>query len=308
MKGPFSLPICLPTFRRMTKPQSAKISFPSHFFPVLLKVLSIGFFLMLSLQGCGSEPAFLPIPRAELPTISFNGFDIPKFPTAQGQLNFAKSWFSDTRGKKAALLIVSELFPRARLQCGNADLALAYMNLGEDYRFASRSDFLKAITDYRKLLDKYRDQPRILAKAHWYLGWIHCELLGKKPKGLVHFKIIVTQYPGVAMELSSPVPWVSLVYPLDPREQSDIRIPKMHWAGIALLEIIRNAPPDEAIMAFDALWQGYKNSAATGFALKLMLENPLLADHSRSHVPAFLARNIANPYLAKEIQTLAGKN
>ncbi len=269
----------------------------------------MGLFLVLSLQSCGSEPAFLPIPRAELPTISFNGFDLPKFPTAQGQLNFAKSWFEDGNEKKAALLIVSKLFPRARLQCGNADLALAYMNLGEDYRFASRSDFLKAITDYRKLLDQYRNQPGILAKAHWYLGWIHCELLGEKQKGLVHFKIIVTQYPGATMELSSPVPWVSLVYPLDPaKEKSDTGISKKHWAGIALLEIIRNAPPDEAIMAFDALWQGYKNSVETGFALKLMLEKPLLAEHSRSHVPAFLAQNIATPYLAKEIQTLAGKN
>ncbi len=269
----------------------------------------MGFFLVLSLHGCGSKPAFLPIPKTELPTISFNGFYIPKFPTAQGQLNFAKSWFEDGNEKKATLLIVSELFPRARLQCGNAALALAYTNLGEDYRFASRDNFLKAIAEYQKILDQYRDQPVILAKAHWYLGWIHCQLLGEKQKGLVHFRIIAFQYPGVTMELSSPVPWVSLVYPQDPaKERLDTRISKKHWAGIALLEIIRNAPPDEAIMAFDALWQGYKNSVETGFALKLMLENPLLAEYSRSHVPVFLAQSIANPYLAKEIQTLAGKN
>lgn len=285
------------------------MSFSSLFCPLLLKVFSIGFFLVIGLQGCGSEPAFLPIPKTELATISFNGFDIPRFPTAQGQLNFAKSWFSDDRKKKAALAIVPKLFPKARLQCGNADLALAYMNLGEDYRFASKDNFLKAIADYQNLLGQYPDQPGILVKAHWYLGWIYCELLGEKPKGLVHFRIIATRYPGVPMELSSPVPWVSLVYPLDPREKSERRIPKKHWAGIALLEIIRNAPsPDEAIMAFDALWQGYKNSVETGFAIKLMLKNPLLADHSRSHVPRFLAQNITNPYLAKEIQTLAGKN
>jgi len=298
----------------MTK-QPCKISgLNSHFSPARLIIALMLFSMITSLMICtagyGSEPAFLPIKKSKLPIVYFKGFNIPRFPTAQGQLNFAKSWFAHGSEKRAALRIVSKLFPRARLQCGNAALVLAYMNMGDDYRFAAKKDFLKAITDYRKILDQYSDQPVIMAKAHWYLGWIHCDLLSEKTKGIVHFKIIASHYPGVTMELSSPVPWVSLVYPLNPvREKKTIQTPEKHWAGIALLEIIRHAPtPAEAITAFDALWAGYKNSVETGFALKIMLENPLLTGHIRSRLPLFLARNIANPYLAEELLNLAEKN
>ncbi|MCD4718240.1 MAG: hypothetical protein K8S13_00040, partial [Desulfobacula sp.] len=88
------------------------------------------FLTTLVLNGCSDESTSLSFPKSELPLISFQGFKIPNFPTARGQLNNAKSGFANSEEKKAALQILSKIFPDNRLQCGHAALSLAYMNLG----------------------------------------------------------------------------------------------------------------------------------------------------------------------------------
>ena len=77
------------------------------------------------------------------------------------------------------------------------------------------------------------------------------------------------------MGISSPVPWVSLVYPLvNKDEQSLKKQSKTQWASISLLEIIRHSTDQaEVFYAFDLLWEKYQNSVSTGLAIKLLLDN-----------------------------------
>ncbi|MCK5348684.1 MAG: hypothetical protein KAJ25_04810, partial [Desulfobacula sp.] len=253
------------------------------------------------------EPLSLSFPKSELPVISFQGFEIPRFPTAQGQLNYAKSGFASSEEKIAALKILFKTFPEAKLQCGNAALYLAYMNLGYDYRFATKQDYANAIKAYNDVIENYNEYPQILVKANWYLGWIHCDLLKEKKIGVPYFRHIVKTYPNLQMGISSPVPWVSLVYPLTVKGKHPAKnTTNKQWASLSLLEIIRHAPDkNEVFNAFDLLWKNYRNSIPTGLAIKLLLQDKRYAQTAMPYIEKYLALNIANQYLAREIRNNA---
>ena len=269
-------------------------------------ILSL-FLCSILFSGCSDEPMSLSFPKSELPTISFQGFEIPRFPTAQGQLNYAKSGFPSPKEKIAALKILFKIFPEAKLQCGNAALYLAYMNLGYDYRFATRQNYINAIKAYNDILKNYNGYPQILVKANWYIGWIYCDLLKEKKAGIPNFWNIVNIWPDIQMGISSPVPWVSLVYPLSIKgDQPTKNTTNKQWASVALLEIIRHAPEEtEAFKAFDILWNNYQNSVATGLAIKLLLYDKRYAQKAMPYIEKYLALNIANKYLVKEIKDKA---
>jgi hypothetical protein len=260
------------------------------------------FFSLLSV-GCSEEPASSFLVQPELPHIDYKGFNIPRFPTAQDQLNYAKSGFVDSKKKQAALQIISFFFPESKLQCGNADLILSYMNLGVDYRFADQHDFNNAITSYHEVIKNYAQYPQILVKANWYLGWIHSDILNQKKIGLSYFWYIVKTWPGMQMGISSPFPWVSLVFPSINKNQKSKNSEKhMHWASIALLEIIRHTNDrNEALKAFNMLWEQYQKTIVTGLALNLMLERKEHSADVKSFVKPYLEFNIANKYFAKQI-------
>ncbi|MEN8210240.1 MAG: hypothetical protein ABFR31_00865, partial [Thermodesulfobacteriota bacterium] len=217
------------------------------------------FFFGFLFNSCSEEPVSLSLVQAELPHINFKGFNIPKFPTALGQLNYAKSGFVDSKEKKASLEIISFLFPESRLECGHADLNLAYMKLGHDYRFANQHDFNNSILSYHEVIQNYSKYPQILVHANWYLGWIHCDLLNSKKTGVKYFWHIVKTWPEIKMGISSPVPWVSLVYPSQEKsDQSTNKKTNVYWAGLSLLEIIRHTENlSESLKAFDLLWRNY---------------------------------------------------
>ncbi|WP_299979651.1 hypothetical protein [Desulfobacula sp.] len=276
------------------------------------KTLAIIIILLLFLAAlasdcCSDKPTSLSLPKSDPPIISFQGFKIPQFPTARGQLNYAKSVFPDPEEKKAALKILFNFFPEAKLQCGNAALNLAYMNLGYDYRFAARQAYYNAIKDYRDVIKNFKGYPQILVKANWYLGWIHCDLLKEKKIGIPYFRHIVKTYPDLQMGISSPVPWVSLVYPLTVTGKQPTKdTTNKQWASLALLEIIRHAPNrNEVFNAFDLLWKNYQNSVPTGLAIKLLLQDERYAQIAMPYIEKYLALNIANPYLAREIRNNA---
>ena len=265
--------------------------------------LKIIFVFSLLLSSCSEEPTSLFLVQSELPHIEFKGFNIPQFPTAQGQLNYAKSGFVDSQKKKAALQIISFLFPASEIQCGNAALTLSYMNLGNDYRFANQHDFNNAVISYHEVIQNYSRHPQILIKANWYLGWIHCELLNQKDTGLAYYWYVVKTWPEIQMGISSPVPWVSLVYPSSRKgEQLENSKTQIYWASISLLEIIRHTDDkDEALKAFNILWKKYQKTVVTGLALKLMLKKADLAADVKFFVKPYLKLNIANKYLSEQI-------
>ncbi|MBC2705283.1 hypothetical protein [Desulfobacula sp.] len=275
--------------------------------PLAIIIIFLLFLAALVLNGCSDEPTSLSLPKSDPPVVSFQGFKIPQFPTAQGQLNYAKSGFPNPEEKRAALKILFKFFPEARLQCGNAALGLAYMNLGYDYRFAARQDYYNAIKDYRNVIKNFKEYPQILVKANWYLGWIHCDLLKEKKIGIPYFRHIVKTYPNFQMGISSPVPWVSLVYPVTVTgKQPTKNTTNKQWASLALLEIIRHAPNrNEVFNAFDLLWKNYQNSVPTGLAIKLLLQDERYAQIAMPYIEKYLALNIANPYLEREIRNNA---
>jgi hypothetical protein len=274
----------------------------------LAVTIMLSLFLSFALlTGCSDEPTSISFPKSELSIISFQGFKIPRFPTAQGQLNYAKSGFASSEEKIAALKLLFKDFPEAKLQCGNASLLLAYMNLGYDYRFATRQDYTNAIAAYHDVIKNFKEYPQILVKAYWYLGWIHCDLSKEKEPGITYFWHIVKTYPDIETGISSPVPWVSLVYPLTLKGDQPIKpTANKQWASLSLLEIIRHtSKKTEAFEAFDILWAKYRNSVSTGLAIKLLLCNKEYAQKARLYIKKYIALDIANKYLTKEIEDRA---
>lgn len=261
----------------------------------------------LLFTGCKEPSGNYSLPKSDMPVTLFQGFEIPLFPTARGQLNYARSGFPDAQMKRAAFNLIFDRFPNDKAECGSAALNLAYMHFGRDYRFATDSDCLRAINDYHTVIKRFSDAPDVLVKAYWYLGWIHCELLGDTEKGLPYFRHIVKTYPELAMGISPPVPWVSLVYPLTmDGDRPKIKRLEKKWAALALLEIIRFSPEKQDVLrAFDMLWQKYQKSVAAGLAIELMLGRPVFAQETLEYVDSYLALNVANPYLSREIEEKA---
>ena len=267
-------------------------------------IILLSFLSAMILNGCGDQSTSISFPKSELPVILFQGFNIPQFPTAKGQLNYAKSGFPNPEEKKAAFNVLFHIFPEAKTECGNAALYIAYMNLGYDYRFANRKNYTNAIKAYHDVINNFKKYPQITVKAYWYLGWIYCDLLQDKEKGISYYWRIVENYPDIKTGISSPVPWVSLVYPMTikgsppPKDKT-----KNQWAGLALLEIIRHASDKtEVYNAFDILWKTYQKSIPTGLAIKSLLQNITTAQKALPYIEPYLALNIANIYLAREIK------
>ncbi|WDP93059.1 MAG: hypothetical protein HUN04_26420 [Desulfobacter sp.] len=290
-----------------------KSDFPAGkgFFPPAVLCL-LALLLSLGLQGCTQEKRHSSAGN-EIPEIIQDGIKIPRFSTAAGQLNYAASVFEDKKRKSAALRAVAALFPENRLECGHAALGLAYLHLEPDYRFAKPIDILKAANDFKAVLKAYPDMDDVVAKTHWYLGWIHTTLChpaldgqtGSTETGRRHFRAIVRDFSSVPMNLSPPEPWVNLARP---EEFPTIKqsAPVKYWAQVALLELVRHpGSEEEALKAVDMLYDRFFSSMETGFALKHMLTRPGPGVSLVEKASAWAARNTANPYLSREISALA---
>jgi len=263
--------------------------------------------ILILAGGCDRPLPPADIYRTDPPTRVVDGVTLPVFHTAAGQLRYSRSGFSDGARKRAALKAVLSFFPEDRLECGHAAIGLAYLHLEPDYRFAGTGQIRLALDALLKIRGTYADLPDVMAKTHWTLGWIYTDLMALPSKGLPHYWQVVRSYPDIPMNLSPAVPWVNLVSPpASKTSTAPPSVPKKFWAEVALLEIIRNTTDKSlAIRAFDILFRKYFTGPAAGFALKAMLENPVLADHARPQVSGYLQKHKANPYLAREIRLLA---
>ncbi len=268
--------------------------------------------IVFPIIGCTNAPYSPKKNNTNLEILTQDGFNIPRFPSARDQLNYANSGLVNKKEKQAALRAVHTLFPDNRPAMGNAAIGLSYIHLETDYRFATSTEILRTVNGFLSVVKDFPDLDHIQVKAHWYLGWIYTELLGDHEKGVSHYWTIVTEFPDIPMNLTPPVPWISLVYPLDlSKKLPSPRTHNKYWAATALLEIIRYAPGrEDAIKAFDQLFDTYYTSVETGFALKLMLKTPGLVSHALPFVEPFLARKTSNPhgynpYLHGDIKALA---
>lgn len=273
-------------------------------------MVKLSMFIILSMllfsSGCDQGPADLSFPESNLPVRDFFGFKIPQFQSAKSQLNYARSEFSDPEEKKAALNIIYHLFPDAHEEGGKAGLILAYMNLGHNYRVASPKAYTLAIAHYTKIIERYESYPQILVKANWYLGWIYCDLIQEKERGIQYYWKILRSFPDETIGIYSPVQWANVLESADPKHTGPSQKKSETWASISLLEIIRNSSNQTEVMdAFYILWGNYKTSRSTGLAIQFLLSDPRFAQKAKVYVAPYLALNVANPYLAKDIKTNA---
>lgn len=235
------------------------------------------------------------------------GFTIALLETPEAQLRHAQTRFADPREKKASLEVVIDQFPAAREVRASAEMQLAYLILGVDYRFATSEQCRMAIEAYRQVLVAHADLPAVCAKANWYIGWILADLLNQRREAANYFFAILETYPETKLSLKPPVPWVSLVLPRsEDRPQTVYDRPTIFWGSLALLELIRISDTEvEKWLAFTKLYARYPTSLATAYAMReLLMGSPWLAQKTVAYAKAHLKAMRFRRPLADEIPKL----
>ncbi len=280
----------------------------NRWYAVYLIVLACG---LLMLSGAAPTHGDSPPDNSDFTsgsahrTVTRNGYDIYIFDSAEKQWRYARAWCFDPMKKQAALEALIEYFPGAKSICAEAELELAYLVLGPDYRFADRTACLKAIEKYRQIAARFSEMPAIGAKAHWYMGWIYADLLNQKDSALTHFQMIVSHYPDAALKREFSVPWVSLVLPHIVNEPRTVyERPVYSWRSMALLEIIRNTEDEGAKWAaFEKLWADDRTGPATGPALRHLLHGSrALRQKAAEFAQSYLHARLFSQPLAEEIR------
>jgi tetratricopeptide (TPR) repeat protein len=245
-----------------------------------------------------------------LRTITHAGYTIELFSTAKAQLHYALGRFFDQNEKKAALEVVIDAFPNARNVHAEAELELAYLALGRDYRYASLVQCRTAVSKYEAILSEFSDLPVICAKASWYIGWILADLLNEPDKAKRYFQIVVAKYPNITLNLKSTVPWLKLVLPeTEKQPQAVYRPSEYYWSCLALLELVRIGKTDaDKWSAFEKLYASHRSSQVTGYAMRLLLGGPLsLQRKTGPYAKQHLTDGLFSAPMAKEISELLKK-
>jgi hypothetical protein len=245
-------------------------------------------------------------------TIVRDGFEIELLGSPEAQLRYALARFDDPRAKKASLEVVIDQFPHDQAVRAAAEMELAYLILGADYRFATQGQCHRAIEAYRRVLVDHAELPAVCAKANWYIGWILAELLEAPREAATYFLTIVDTYPDAKQSLIPPVPWVSLVLPQsEDRPQTVYDRPTHFWGSLALLEMIRLGETDgEKWAAFRRLHTRYPRSLATAYAMReLLMGSPALArktvPYAKTHLKAMYFRRPLADEIPKLIERIA---
>lgn len=247
-------------------------SFPSfqaghkHLLPTLLCAL----FLFVA---CRSAADSEKTPDQTPHFLIIDTFRVPVLSTPLDQLTYALTTILEIEEKAAALRAIKIMHPTAGKIVALADLELAYLQLGTDYRLADTRQCTMAKEKYLAILSDYADYPEVAAKSLWYLGWITCDLLHQKVEGLEFYRKIVDNHPNEIVNFSTPAPWLT-IFPANIRTGSPPSAPRpvLSWAAMAHLEILRNsANSEEALRSFSAITEKHGRDTFTGLALKALL-------------------------------------
>ena len=265
-------------------------------FPILVSIMLI---------HCGEKPsAPTQPPEKQMETVCCNGYEIHRFPSAEAQLRYALSRFSDPIERHAALEVVIKYFAEVKPIRAEAELELAYLKLGIDHRFTDRNMCMQALDTYRQIVARFSDLPQICAKAYWYMGWINADLLNQKKEGIAYYQTVYRRYPETKIKIESPVSWVVFVMPQIKTEiKATAKQKSLYWASLALLEIIRNSVREEERMeAFQAIWSDYRDSLAAGYALCVLLNGPAISSKVVGCAKEYLEKQKPSQPLADEIR------
>jgi hypothetical protein len=257
-------------------------------------------------EGMGGAETKAASPRS----VVRDGFTIALLETPEAQLRHAQARFADPLEKKASLAVVIDQFPTAREVRASAEMELAYLTLGTDYRFATPEQCRMAIEAYRQVVVDHADLPAVCAKANWYIGWILADLLNERGEAATYFLAIIDTYPDAKLSLTPPVPWVSLVLPQSKdRPQTVYDRPTHFWGSLALLELIRIRDTEaEKWLAFTELYARYPTSLATAYAMReLLMGSSWLARKTVAYAKTHLTAMRFRRPLADEIPKLLHK-
>ena len=114
--------------------------------------------------SCDSHPSQNDTSTENNTFLQVAEFAIPRQISPEKQLSFALS-STDSAEKVAALQAIEILFPRNRFYIGLAELELAYLQLGSDYRLATEKQRRTALKHYESIATRFSDLPDISAKA-----------------------------------------------------------------------------------------------------------------------------------------------
>ena len=266
-------------------------------------LLAVG--LGLFYLGCNAQSPGIDHQAGEATAVTIAGFTIPVFATATEQLSYARSLAVDAEEKSAALNLIFSRFANDRQQQGEARLELAYLYLGKDFRLADERACLQALAAYEATAREFSDLPAVRAKAYWYMAWIYTDLLHDRQKGLALYSLLAEKYPEDSFSRIAPVPWLKLVFPdpdVKPYTADDETTHS--WAGLALLEMVRNADrADMRMKAFEKLWAAHRHSLTTGYALKEVLRYPPATANLHRIVEEYITGNTINPQLNNDLLT-----
>lgn len=264
------------------------------------------FILLSTSSGCEQHQTDRTEIRNSVPvTVSRDGYTVCAYQTVEEQLRYARGWFSDPQEKRLALQVLLEHYPEPRVIRGQAELELAYLALGHDYRLADPTACRQALECYARVISMYEDLPSICAKAYWYMGWILTDLLQERRRGIDKYWVVVDRYPDEIMRLEPAPPWVRLVLPkVQNKERAVYEQPAYYWRSIALLEIIRRSDSlEERRHAFQILWLHDSTSLAAGFALlELLCSTPAPAGEISEYAWSYLECGNPTRSLAEDIQ------
>ncbi len=236
-------------------------------------------------------------------------FRVPVLATPEDQLAYARGTFEEKEEKSAALQAIRTMHPTARLHIAMADLELAYLQLGADYRLADESLSAQAMEKYLAVLHNYPEFPEIAAKSLWYLGWIACDLRQNIDEGLKYFQKIIDMYPEEILNFLSPAPWLT-IRPTNESKEHPPYYPKsaLSWAAIAHLEIIRHtASQKKAWHSFSAIREKHGNDGFTGLALKTLITAHGLTGNTETEVRKYLAETTADKALRDDLHLALAK-
>ncbi|MFH0782224.1 MAG: hypothetical protein V2B20_09780 [Pseudomonadota bacterium] len=244
-------------------------------------------------QSTDHQPHFLVI----------NTFRIPVLATPDDQLVYARSAFEEIEEKSAALQAIRVMHPTSRLHAAMADLELAYLQLGTDYRQADDRQCAVAVEKYQAILRDYSDFPDIAAKALWYLGWIACDLQHDKHQGLKYFKEIVDKFPREIVTFLPPAPWLTIRPTIESIEpQPFFPTSPLTWEALAHLEIIRHSENSkEAWQSFFAISEMHDSDGLTGLALKTLVNTHGFTSGAELQIRKYLAYNTADKDLRDDL-------
>ncbi|BHH84994.1 tetratricopeptide repeat protein [Desulforhopalus sp. 52FAK] len=228
--------------------------------------------VLLCACSCSSREEKQQESEKKIAYIEINGFKVPQMASASEQFFLAK--VSDTTLPRQIALFnsVSILFPEERMQRGDTELEIAYLQLGVDYRLSSLGGQKKAAENYLQIAIRYQDIPEVAAKALWYHGWITTDLLGQKTKGIISYNTIIEQYKSQPVTHPPYVPWTSINLSQSPdvSDQSSPQAP-LTWGEMTYLELIRHGQSAAISLGhYTSLHQHAAKSSVIPSALKLL--------------------------------------